>query len=704
MIIYEMRATFGKLQGETLRLEPGLNILEAPNEWGKSTWCAFLTAMLFGVDTRAKTTKAALADKERYAPWSGSPMAGRIDLHWQGRDITIERTSRKRIPLGEFRAYETQTGLPVPELTAANCGQQLLGVEQSVFRRAGFIRFSDLQLTQDDHLRSRLNALVTTGDDSGDGEKLARALRDLKNTIQYNRKGLLPEAEERRAALYARLEEIRELESHCLRLEQRLEQLGAERQALENHMTHLRYGAYLENARRLREAQQEAQAAQALLQTLEAETQALPDPEETRQRREELRQLLRDLGELRRERELLPVPPREPEAAPAFSGPEPSRALQEDMAEHRRLKRRVALPFFLAACAALLAAALCLVTRRWVPGGIAAGIGLALLIAGLLLRTARQKKRRALEEKYGSADPLLWQKILGSLLRERQRYQEALADCQTRQAAFREKAMDCNARRLRLCPEQTPEAALEECETVLDTWNSYRQACREAQQARNHQEDLAAAVDAVDDPQEEDTLDLSAKDTRLRLEENHRTSQGLRDRLWQYQGQKEALGHQEELELLLRQTQQRIDRLKDLQSGLTIAQDTLTAAQQELQRRFAPRITRRAQTLLAELTGGRYRRLTLREDLSLEAEALEEDTLRTALWRSDGTVDQLYLALRLAVAEELTPGTPLILDDALVRFDDARLKAALKVLRHQAQHRQVLLFTCQSRERQLLEE
>ena len=58
--------------------------------------------------------------------------------------------------------------------------------------------------------------------------------------------------------------------------------------------------------------------------------------------------------------------------------------------------------------------------------------------------------------------------------------------------------MDCNARRLRLCPEQTPEAALEECETILDTWESYRQACREAQQARNHQEDLAAAVDAVD--------------------------------------------------------------------------------------------------------------------------------------------------------------------------------------------------------------
>ena len=46
MRIYEMTATFGKLEHDTLPLRPGLNIIPAPNEWGKSTWCAFLMAML----------------------------------------------------------------------------------------------------------------------------------------------------------------------------------------------------------------------------------------------------------------------------------------------------------------------------------------------------------------------------------------------------------------------------------------------------------------------------------------------------------------------------------------------------------------------------------------------------------------------------------------------------------------------------------
>ena len=90
------------------------------------------------------------------------------------------------------------------------------------------------------------------------------------------------------------------------------------------------------------------------------------------------------------------------------------------------------------------------------------------------------------------------------------------------------------------------------------------------------------------------------------------------------------------------------------------------------------------------------------EDLSVHAGTDSEATLHSALWRSEGTIDQLYLALRLAVAEELTPDAPLVLDDALVRFDDQRLAKALAVLAEEADSKQVVLFTCQSREKDIL--
>ena len=143
MKILSMTATFGKLEHQTLTLKPGLNIIQAPNEWGKSTWCAFLVSMLYGIDTGTRTTKSSLADKERYAPWSGSPMSGRMEIQWNGKNITIERHTKGRLIFGDFRAYETDSGLDIPELTASNCGQMLLGVERSVFLRAGFLRLTD---------------------------------------------------------------------------------------------------------------------------------------------------------------------------------------------------------------------------------------------------------------------------------------------------------------------------------------------------------------------------------------------------------------------------------------------------------------------------------------------------------------------------------------------------------------------------------
>lgn len=49
MKISKMRATFGKLQGAELALGEGLNVIEAPNEGGKSTWSAFLRLSLIHI-------------------------------------------------------------------------------------------------------------------------------------------------------------------------------------------------------------------------------------------------------------------------------------------------------------------------------------------------------------------------------------------------------------------------------------------------------------------------------------------------------------------------------------------------------------------------------------------------------------------------------------------------------------------------------
>ena len=133
MILRKLTATFGKLDRETLELHEGLNIIARPNESGKSTWAAFLLAMLYGVDTSERAGKVNLLPvKTRFKPWNGQEMAGSMELSWGGKEITIERSPKGRTPLGAVKAYETESGTPVD--LPDPCGKALLGVERSVYQ------------------------------------------------------------------------------------------------------------------------------------------------------------------------------------------------------------------------------------------------------------------------------------------------------------------------------------------------------------------------------------------------------------------------------------------------------------------------------------------------------------------------------------------------------------------------------------------
>lgn len=80
--------------------------------------------------------------------------------------------------------------------------------------------------------------------------------------------------------------------------------------------------------------------------------------------------------------------------------------------------------------------------------------------------------------------------------------------------------------------------------------------------------------------------------------------------------------------------------------------------------------------------------------------------LHESAFLSRGTADQLYLALRLALCDMLLGGEdpcPIVLDDALINFDDARMGYALDYLAEIAQHRQILLFSCHSREKRYIQ-
>lgn len=705
MKIYSMTATFGKLEHQTIEFTEGLNVIHAPNEWGKSTWCAFMVAMLYGIDTSKRSTASALADKERYAPWSGQPMSGTMRLDWNGRDITIERRTKGRLIFGEFFAYETQSGVPVTELTAANCGQLLLGVEKEVFLRAGFLRLADLPVTQDDALRRRLNALVTTGDESGAADALEQKLRDLRNRCRFNKSGLLPQAENQKKQLEDKLEQISALQQQIQRFHLRQGELEAQTKELENHKVALTYKANAAYNEKLSAARASQAISLHKLNEAQKTCESLPTLEEIQQKLQTLQTLNQRWDDLQAERQMhYTSVPQKPDVPRPFMGLTPEFALAQaktDTTDYAQCKKQLAskLPI-LGILGLVCGAAIAFIPNLYIriAGIILALAGGIFAILQLSAKRSAADKLSRMEEKYTPLSPDSWISGAEEFATEQKAYDEYIQKLQAQHTQFEQ---DIAAIRQEYHA-VTQGASIASCQQtyqdMLAQRNALTAAEKEYRQAEAFTQALESAYTPVKAPETADSLTYSEAETLNLLAQNATEYKQLQLKLGQCMGQMENLGQESQLRSELAQVNQQIAHLEDTYAALTIAMQTLATATQDLQRRFAPKIAQRAQALFSALTGGRYTKLNLGQDLSVNVSAEGEDTLHAALWRSDGTIDQLYLALRLAVAEELTPDAPMVLDDALVRFDDVRLKTAIDILREEAKTKQILLFTCQERE------
>ena len=188
MMIKKLDATFGKLEGESLELHDGLNVISAPNESGKSTWCAFVRAMLYGVDSSERQKAGFLPDKMRFAPWSGSAMQGSMQLESGGKDITITRTTKTAsAPMREFSAVYTGTSVPVEGLNGNNAGEMLTGVSRDVFRRSAFVEQGKVAVTHSAELEKRISAIVSSGDEDCSFTEADGRLRQWQRKRRLNR-------------------------------------------------------------------------------------------------------------------------------------------------------------------------------------------------------------------------------------------------------------------------------------------------------------------------------------------------------------------------------------------------------------------------------------------------------------------------------------------------------------------------------------
>lgn len=633
MMIKRLDATFGKLEGESLELHDGLNVISAPNESGKSTWCAFVRAMLYGVDSSERQKAGFLPDKMRFAPWSGSAMQGSMQLESGGRDITITRTTKTAsAPMREFSAVYTGTSVSVEGLNGNNAGEMLTGVSRDVFRRSAFVEQGKVAVTHSAELEKRISAIVSSGDEDCSFTEADGRLRQWQRKRRFNRHGRLPELEDELSHKKQLLAELSDAAQQRENMSAELERAKQECERIEAEVIESRKVVRKEALSSLQGVRNEVNA-------------AIERHDKAAERRDSCRAALCACA----------IGERKPEEAKA----EVKTDLENSMKLKERSERKsspVLAIILIILCGALVAAGF-LLPDLMIHAFIAAAVALAAGIA-LFIRASRHKT-----ENYEAAKQR--RKILAKYKAE---------------------------------SEADIAASIDE---YLELYKNYA----EAQRAEKESAEALAVVRHRQEQAESKTLtqldftggDNQAAQLSRRLTEARAKCSRISAQMAEHSGRLAAMGDPLVLGSEISRMEAEYAEISAEYDAIALAIDTMRKADEDIQSRFSPALGKLAAEYMQFVTDGKYDGVMLDRDFSATVHEAGGNVPRNAEYLSAGTLDLMYLAVRLAVCSLALPESancPLIIDDALVNFDADRRRQAMALLEKIAQERQVILFAC----------
>lgn len=148
------------------------------------------------------------------------------------------------------------------------------------------------------------------------------------------------------------------------------------------------------------------------------------------------------------------------------------------------------------------------------------------------------------------------------------------------------------------------------------------------------------------------------------------------------------------------------EHLKEIEQKnyeINLAKDFLEKAYEKMKKNITPKFTFNLSENIKNITNGKYTNINVNDENGLIVE-IQNGEYIPAERLSIGTIDQLYLSLRISMIEEISKEKmPIILDEAFAYFDDERLENILKYLTQKYKQHQLIIFTCTNREKNILD-
>ena len=510
----------------------------------------------------------------------------------------------------------------------------LTGASREVFKRSAFVEQGSIVISSSPELEKRISAIVSTGDEDCSFTEADEQLRAWQRSRRYNRRGKLPELEERMAETKKRLAELDSLANESERLTQQLEQGRQNCRQLENAITESRKTARRDALSNLQNLRKELNAANEAHEKADDERDA---------RRAALCGCV--IGE------------RLPDEVAAEVRADTEKCLELKEVSERRTSPYAAVLLLILALAVIASAIFIVPADFALYAFIAGGV---LCLAALLLAIRYSKAKNAASD----------------------------AGRQRRILLSKYKAED--ERGIKSCYEEF----LKLFDELSAAENEEKRTAQRLAEMRTTQEKTEAKT-----LQE---LDFSGGDNEAsqlsrELSAAQRSCDMLSARISEIKGRVDAMGDPLVLGSELKNMESLYAALQSEYDAIALAVDTLRAADADIQGRFSPELGKLAAHYMSVVTDGRYEGVLINRDFSAKTKLSGDTVPRETEYLSAGTLDLMYLAVRLAVCTLALPensACPLILDDALVNFDAERTQQAMKLLREISKQRQVILFTC----------
>ncbi|MBQ2672064.1 MAG: AAA family ATPase [Clostridia bacterium] len=697
MIIKKIQINgFGKFDNFEMELSDGMQVIYGPNEYGKSTIMEFIKIMFYSKLSGKKTTTAAdkLARK-KYLPWSGNQMSGTVEFIYGGNLYKVQKLINPGSNSDKTLLQNISTGETINLGKNEDVGEHIFGIDLKSFEKSSFVRsvgkaafVSGKKGEEDSIYKKIISNLSETGEENVSKENALKRINSAITDLEKSRGtgGKIYETEFEIKNLNSQLYNLEQLEKNQADAKLKIlkiKNLIKEKKETENYLRDFekinklkKINDVILNLEKINDLNKEINFLKFTEKELEEKHEELFCLKNKLKSQSANIKSIENLIHLSEEKNSL-------EELEKIK----KRSL-EIKSKKNHLKKFDFLVYGICLLAAIGAFCFGFLVNNYVYFPMAIIIG-----GGLAIGWNKYSSVLAEKENFNSLDIINNQ--IDSILNLKNSYSvEAKKISEAKKQFVQKISVFLSAKSF--------EEALKNFEKLEEKIKIFKNLKKQINIETNMLEikepDLQKLNSMANELRGEIKLNVSSEDAetkkerlkllqKMNLEENYIN---LRQSIVTPKITAEEINN------LKNEKCEKLKKMKNYLKSLKIARETIEEVSGEMRKNFSPGLDKRTSEIFDKLTGGKYKNIHTKKDYSMMVSNQFIDVSCDNL--SSGTIDQAYLALRIAISEIISSKdlTPLTLDDSFIEYDDNRLNLALDFLKNYSEktNRQIILFTC----------